>query len=146
MAGTLATTDKSLLSCPALQLEKPKEKHVRFCHSDRWKARETPEIAKRLANSLRELRGEFPGFASRIDSFIAQVQSDALRSRSYDRERVLGLLRSWPCGLTAKELMEDTGFTHWDVRQILAELMKRELVFERWEVRPGTRVKVYRIV
>ena len=84
--------------------------------------------AQRLSQILRELRSEFPGFACRIDQFIAIVESDAKRSRSYDREKVLAILRSWSCGISIKELMEDTGYSHWDVRQILAELMKKGLV------------------
>lgn len=134
---------------PALQLEKPKEQRSRFRHTDKWKSREHPEIAKSLADLLRDCRRRFPGFASRIDQFIAQVEADSLRSRSYDRERVVGQLRAWGFGLTIKELMDDTGFTHWDIRQILADLIKRNIVSEHWELRNGNhskqRVKVYKL-
>lgn len=134
---------------PALQLEKQKEKRSRFRHVDKWKLRQHHAIAGRLADLLRQHRAEFPGFASRIDQFIAQIQSDAIRSRSYDRERVIGLLQAWEFGLTVKELMDDTGFTHWDIRTILADLIKRKTVTEHWEFRNGShsrqRVKVYKL-
>lgn len=128
---------------------KRKEKRARFCHSTPWKQREQSSVAQRLADLLREQRRQFPGFAARIDQFIAQVESDAGRSRSRDRERVIGLLRAWEFGLTVKELMDDTGFSHWDVRQIVADLVKRGIVVERSELRSGTRsrqrVKVYKL-
>ena len=130
-------------------MEQQKEKRSRFCHEHTSKGRATPQIAKSLVDLLREQKKRFPGFASRIDQFISQVESDSIRSRAYDRERVIGLLQAWNFGLTVKELMDDTGFTHWDVRQILYDLMNRGIVKEHWEFRNGTRskqrVKVYKL-
>ena len=137
------------MAYPALRLEsiitehRTKPQRERFCHKNPHKKRLTTNIAKSLSDRLRDIRREYPGFASRIDQFIATVESDSKRSRGYDRERVTGLLRAWPCGLTVKELMEDTGFTHWDIRTILADLIKRNSVTVRIEVRAGRNTKVY---
>ncbi len=134
------------MSCPALQLEKTvKEKRARFRHADRCKNKVHENKAARLAALLREHRNSFPGFAARIDQFIAQVESDSKRSRSYDRSKVVELLRAWEFGLSVKELMEDTGYSHWDIRQILADLIKRGTVFRVYEVRGGRRVVVYKL-
>lgn len=139
------------MAYPASRLEFPaatakqtaKQKRARFCHSNAWKSRETASVAQRLANLLRENRNKFPGFAGRIDQFIATVETDSKRSRSYDREKVTALLRDWSDGLTVKELMEDTGYSHWDIRQILADLIKRNTVAVRCETRAGRNTKVY---
>lgn len=133
------------MSCPALQLEKQKEKRARFCHVDRWKDRQHSSVASRLADLLREHRKSFPGFASRIDQFIATVESDSKRSRSYDRDKIIEILRAWGFGLTVKELMDDTEYSHWDIRQILSELLKKGLVTKHDEVRSGHRVVVYKL-
>jgi hypothetical protein len=107
----------------------PKQKRSRFC--------EQSDAAQRLAGLLREQRKSFPGFASRIDQFIAQVESDSKRSRGRDREKVLELLKAWNLGLTVKELMDDTGYSHWDIRIILSELLRRRQVVKRDELRRG---------
>lgn len=142
------------MAYPASRLEFPaapstaatntaKQKRARFCHRHAWKSRETASIAQRLADLLRENRNKFPGFAGRIDQFIATVETDAKRSRAYDREKVVGLLRDWSDGLTVKELMEDTGYSQWDIRQILADLINKKRVTARLVLRSGRNVKVY---
>ena len=52
--------------------------------------------------------------------------------------RVVKALRDWEFGLTAKELMEDTGLSHWDVRQAVAELRKQGTITAKRELRPST--------
>jgi len=134
------------LSCPALQLEtspvKPK-KRDRFCHIPGHN-RESSKVAQRLVEVLRAQRNAFPGFASRIDQFIATVETDSKRSRAYDREKVIGILRAWQFGLSVTELMDDTGYSHWDIRTILKDLMARGVVEKHTETRGGHRVFVYR--
>jgi Adenosine deaminase z-alpha domain len=112
------------LSCPALQLNTPsKPKRERFNHAQTAGRQRQADKARRLADLLREQRKAFPGFAFRIDQFIAQVEADASRTRQSDREKVLECLRNWSEGLGVTEIMEDTGLSHWDVRQILNELL-----------------------
>jgi hypothetical protein len=126
-------------------LEKQKEKRARFCHVEYWKGRQQESVAAQLADLLRQHRNSFPGFASRIDQFIATVESDSKRSRSYDHAKVVELLRAWGFGLTVKELMDDTGYSHWDIRQILAALMKKGLVIRQDKLRTGRRIIVYKL-
>jgi len=126
-------------------LETPKEKRARYCHVKYWKDRDHESVASRLADLLREHRKSFPGFTSRIDQFIATVESDSKRSRGYDRDKVVEILRAWGFGLTVKELMDDTGYSHWDIRQILAESLKKGLVTKHCELRAGHRVIVYKL-
>jgi hypothetical protein len=126
-------------------LESSRPQRARFRHSDRCKNKRHSNKAARLADLLREHRNSFPGFAARIDQFIAQVESDSKRSRSYDRDKVIELLRAWEFGLTVKELMEDTEYSHWDIRQILADLIKRGTVVRVEELRLGRRVVVYKL-
>lgn len=118
----------SSLSCPALQLNTPKPKRERFQHKHTSPRQRHSERARLLADLLREQRRAFPGFASRIDQFIAQVEADANRTRKSDREKVLECLRSWSEGLRVTEIMDDTGLSYWDVRQILRELVSNGTV------------------
>jgi hypothetical protein len=123
-------------------LEKPhKQKRARFNHADRWKARRQSDVAARLADFLREHRESFPGFVYRINEFIAVVESDSNRSRARDRKKIFELLSAWEFGLTIKELMDDTGFSHWDIRQILADLIKSHRVGKKEELRAGLHSK-----
>lgn len=102
-------------------------------------------MAQKLVEVLRAQRNAFPGFAARIDQFIATVETDSKRSRAYDREKVMGLLRAWRFGLSVTELMDDTGYSHWDIRTILKDLIARGTVAKHTEVRGGHRVFVYRL-
>jgi len=104
-------------------LESSKPQRERFRHTHTSKRTQHAEKAKRLAEVLREQRRSFPGFAARIDQFIAQVESDAHRTRKSDREKVLACLTAWSEGLRVTEIMDDTGLSHWDVRQILNQLV-----------------------
>src|SRR6185369_3211070 len=87
---------KHLRAVPDAQ---PKPKRERFRHTHTSKRSRHAEKAKRLADLLREQRRLFPGFAARIDQFIAQIESDAHRTRKSDREKVLDCLRTWSEGL-----------------------------------------------
>jgi hypothetical protein len=138
----------TVLSCPALQLESSKPQRERFRHTHTSKRSRHAEKARRLADLLREQRKLFPGFAARIDQFIAQVESDAHRTRKSDRDKVISCLRAWSEGLRVTEIMDDTGLSHWDVRQILNYLVSKGRVefTPRIEGRNlGNRPRLYRL-
>ena len=68
---------------------------------------------------------------------ITSVINHAQRTRSSDNEKVLSVLREWEFGLTAKEIAEDTGLSHWDVRIIIADLLRAGRVVGIRELRGG---------
>jgi hypothetical protein len=92
---------------------------------------------ERLVNTLREYASAFPGFASELQECIERIVEQSQRTRASDRERVLKALREWKGGLGARDIMEDTGLSHWDVRQILYELVATGKVVEMLETLPG---------
>jgi hypothetical protein len=91
----------------------------------------------RLADVLRQYQKDFPRFTGQINECIERIMSDAERTRASDREKVLIALREWEYGLTAKELVEDTALSHWDVRQVLKDLLKKGAAIEHRELRNG---------
>jgi hypothetical protein len=107
-----------------------KEKRVRFSRKHR-------SDGARLTELLRQHQQTFPSFKEQLEEFIDRVTTFAERNRLSDREKVLEALREWEFGLTAKELVEDTGLSHWDVRMIVADLIRSGLVVEKRELRPG---------
>ena len=92
----------------------------------------------RLADLLREKRKEFPSYRFQIDELIARVTISSNRTRQSDREKVLRTLREWAEGLTAKEIAEDTGLSHWDVRMIVKDLMRAGRIVGKDQLRAGT--------
>ena len=92
---------------------------------------------ERLAVGLRYLVEVFPRFAPDIEQWIGHVVQQSQRTRESDRQLVLGLLKEWKYGLGLRDIMEDTGFSEWDVRQILRDLARRKLVIEKPEARDG---------
>ena len=124
---------------PALQLEKQKEKRNRF--SDKHGSE-----GSRLADLLREKRKEFPSYRFQIDELIARVTITSNRTRLSDREKVLSTLREWEFGLTAKEIAEDTGLSHWDVRMIVKELLKARRITASRQLRAGTHSKQWCVI
>lgn len=111
----------SLLSCPALQLSTPKEKRSRFSRSNLLRR----DHGEQLIKTLRSHQKEFPRFAPYLEQVIAKVLSDSQRTRKGDKELVLKCLQDFnETGLLITEIIEDTGLSHWDVRQILKALEK----------------------
>jgi hypothetical protein len=56
-----------------------------------------------------------------------------------DRGRLLAVLREWSEGVGARDIMEDTGLSEWEVRTMLADLIKRGKVEEiRPPLLPGS--------
>lgn len=78
----------------------------------------------KLVAILREQIAAFPTFADELNECIDRVTERARRTRATDRERVLKALKEWENGLSREEIMEDTGLSEWDVRQILGDLIK----------------------
>ncbi len=122
------------MSCLALQLSPHKPKRSRFSQKHRSEG-------VRLAEALRAFEREFPRFANHLSDCVQRITADAERTRASDREKVLKALREWQYGLTAKELMEDTGLSHWDVRQTVYQLKKSGTVIETRELRAGIHSK-----
>jgi hypothetical protein len=114
----------SPLSCPALQLETPPQKRVRF--SQQYKA-----DGKRLVAILRALTDAYPRYAAHLIETTQRIGQESERTRESDRRRVLDALRDWPDGLVVSEIVEDTGLGQWDVRQILDTLVASGEVRER---------------
>ncbi len=108
----------------------PKQKRGRFSAKHQ-------KDGTRLADLLRAQRKQFPRFAPYLDKLIETVIADANRTRRTDRDRVLGVLHDWNGGLGIRDIMEDTRLTHWEVRQILYELIEQGVVKERKEPMPG---------
>jgi len=96
-------------------LQATKTKRNRFSQKHRSEG-------QRLAESLRRYRRRYPSFAEQLNDLIARVILDAKRTRDSDRDRVLNALRDWGA-LTIKELIEETRLSHWDLRQVLGELI-----------------------
>jgi hypothetical protein len=131
------------MSCPALRLTtSPKQKRNRFSPKFR-------SDGQRLAELLRETRNRFPHYAPQIDETILRITRDAQRTRGSDRDRVVAALKEWREGLGWKEIMEDTGLSRWDVRQILYDLIDKGIVEEKPEPLPGVRSvwwrRIYRL-
>jgi hypothetical protein len=119
-----------MMSCASLALNTPKQKRSRFSQKHQ-------KDGSRLAELLKEQAKQFPRFAPHIVQLIETVVADSQRTRSTDRERVLASLRQWPGGLGIRDIMEDTRLTHWEVRQILYEMIEHGIVKERREPVPG---------
>ena len=77
-----------------------------------------------MIESLRAHQKEYPRFAPYLEELIKRVLTDSQRTRKGDQELVLKCLRDGYTGLLISEIMEDTGLSHWDVRQILNDLME----------------------
>jgi hypothetical protein len=92
---------------------------------------------ERLVNTLREFLATFPAFAGELSDCIERISTESQRTRASDRDRVVKALRQWEGGLGARDIMEDTGLSHWDVRQILYDLVAMGIVEERRETIPG---------
>jgi hypothetical protein len=92
----------------------------------------------RLVAQLREHLKDFPRFASQLNECIESVAVHASRTRVKDREKIIAALKEWSYGLTVKELMDDTGFSDWHVRQTLSELVISGKVEKTRELRAGT--------
>jgi predicted transcriptional regulator len=103
-------------------LEASKPKRNRFSQKHRSEG-------SRLAELLRQQRREFPSFTHQIDELINRVTDFAHRTRHVDQERVLTALQEWGA-LTMKELIEETRLSSWDLRQVLADLIRRGKVAE----------------
>lgn len=88
----------------------------------------------RLADVLRQYQRDFPRFAPQLNDCIQRVIEDAERTRAMDRAKVLQALGAWD-GLYIEDIMEDTGLSRWDVRQLLPGLIKQGLVVEKPEPR-----------
>jgi hypothetical protein len=117
------------LSCPALQLTSQKPKRTRFSQKHQ-------SDGIRLADVLRQYQKDFPRFAAQLDECIERVKADAARTRATDRKKVLKALMEWD-GLTQQEIVEETGLSRWDVRQVLYGLRDRGLIDEHLQVLPG---------
>ena len=50
--------------------------------------------------------------------------------------KVIAALREWEAGLGWRDIVEETGLSQWDVRQVLSELIKAGLVQVRMEPLP----------
>lgn len=101
----------------------------------------------RLLEILRSLEAEHPGFSEYLAKCIEQIDKSSLRTRRSDRQCVLGALKEWEIGLTVKEIMDETGLSHWDVRQILSDLQTEGMVTRIPETRdwPHHNVLTYRL-
>lgn len=136
----LAVAEKKKLSALALrdwikkqEQENPEDPRERF----------SPERGKegaQLVAILREQVDAFPGFADELNECIDKIVARAQRTRQLDREKVKAALHNWG-SLTAKEIIEETGLSHWDVRQTLAELLKQGLITEKKVLRKGLHSK-----
>jgi O6-methylguanine-DNA--protein-cysteine methyltransferase len=100
----------------------------------------------RLAELLREKRKEFPSYRAALDALIKQVVKHSERTRKSDRDKVLNTLREWSFGLTYKEIAEDTGLSHWDVRMVLSELLKAGRITAERELRAGAHSKQWCVI
>jgi predicted transcriptional regulator len=122
-------------------LTSPKPKRGRFSQKRR-------KQGNRLAQLLRQQRYQFPSYAPYLDEFARRIDEESERTRETDRERVIGALVSWGA-LSVREIMEDTGLSHWDVRQVLAPLIKRGKVEETRPpvegIPPAGRPLIYRL-
>jgi predicted transcriptional regulator len=122
-------------------LESPKPKRNRFSQKHRSEG-------QRLADALRQQRKDFPSFASQLNELIERIVSHSQRTRQSDREIVISVLRDWGA-LTIRELMEETKLSHWDLRQVLADLIKQGKVIETRPpingIPPNARPYVYRL-
>ena len=129
------------MSCPALQLESSKPKRNRFSQKHRSEG-------QRLADALRRQRQRYPSFADQLNETIKRVTLDSKRTREADRDRVLNVLAEWGA-LTIKELLEETRLSHWDLRQVLGELIEQRKVIETrpriFGRPPAARPYVYRL-
>jgi hypothetical protein len=122
-------------------LESSKPKRNRFSQKHR-------NEGQRLADALRRQRLRYPSFAEQLNELINRVILDAKRTRESDRDRVLSVLRDWGA-LTMKELIEETRLSHWDLRQVLGELIQAGKVLETRpripKVPPAAWPSVYRL-
>lgn len=83
---------------------------------------------ERLVEILKAQIEEFPQFTEDLKECIDRVLARAQRTRAKDRETVIKLLEEWENGLTTIEIMEDSGLSHWDARQVLNDLMQKGIV------------------
>lgn len=108
------------------------------------------EKYRRQRDSLVELlRGqarEFPRFRNELTACAERIVAQSQRTRESDRQKVIKALKEWPEGLGRLEIMEDTGLSEWDVRQILAGLVKSGKVREKPEPRPCINPSRWRIL
>ena len=132
----------TLLSCPALKLETPhKQKRSRFSRTNLLHRYH----GERLIETLRAHQKEFPRFAPYLETVIAKVLNDSQRTRKSDQELVLKCLEEFnETGLLINDLVEDTGLSHWDLRQILSDLEKAGKVEFVPKPPPGIPVKNWR--
>lgn len=141
---------------PEKALEVAEQQHLSALALRQWIKDQAPEMEQprerfssergkegaELVEILREQVEKFPAFADELNDCINKITARAQRTRQLDREKIKAALHNWG-SLTAKELMEETGLSHWDVRQTLAELTKKGLVTETKVLRKGTHSKQY---
>jgi hypothetical protein len=137
----LATAEDQKLSALALRQwikdQTPETEQPR----ERFSAERGKEGSE-LVEILREQVEKFPAFADELNECIEKITARAARTRQLDREKVKAALHNWG-SLTAKELMEETDLSHWDVRQTLADLLKKGVVIEKEVLRSGKHSKQY---
>lgn len=130
------------MSCPALQLATRKPKRSRFSKTNalqRYKGSLLIEI-------LREHQREFPRFAPYLEQAVERIASQAERTRASDRQKVLTVLKEWSEGVYLNDIVDDTNLSQWDVRQILADLVKKGHVIEKPEPRPKLSPACWRVI
>lgn len=138
----LAVAEKKRLSGLALR-QWIKEQEA--SESEEPRERFSKERGKEGAELVEILRSQveaFPAFAEELNECIDKIVARAQRTRQLDREKVIDALKNWG-SLTPKELMEETGMSHWDVRQTLADLLRKETVRETKVLRKGAHSKQY---
>jgi hypothetical protein len=126
-------------------LETPvKEKRGRFSRANVLQRHK----GERLIAVLRAHQKEFPRFAPHLEQIISKIATDAQRTRKADRDSVISALRAWGA-LNIRELIEETGLSHWDVRQVLATLIDSGKVIESRpeipKIPPAARPYIYRL-
>ena len=82
-----------------------------------------------MADALRRQQKRYPSFAEQLDELVKRVLVHAHRTRESDCDRVIAALREWGA-LNIRELIEETELSHWDARQVLADLIEQGKVLE----------------
>ena len=99
----------------------PKPKRSRFSATNLMRR----DHGEQLVETLRAHQKQFPRFAPYLEQVISKVLNDSQRTRKGDQEMVLKCLREFhETGLLITDIVDDTGLSHWDVRQVLSELEK----------------------
>jgi hypothetical protein len=118
-----------------------KPRHSSASHGHRVPTRESISSKRRkraldLEQSLRFLQDQYnePSFFEVLQDAIAAIHAQAERSRSSDRDRVLGVIEQWE-SLTRDEITEETDLSAWVVRNILKELIELNLIGSRTQSR-----------